>query len=77
MLSDTGITTDKVRLNYCLNAPIGARCFLTDLPLFVGSAPAKPSQCTFWRSVLSDSIYDDGGNFWKNVLMHLLALGAF
>ncbi|EFF80535.1 hypothetical protein HMPREF0970_00541 [Schaalia odontolytica F0309] len=37
-----------------LNAPFGARCFLTSTT-GTGETFLRASQCTFWRSVLSDT----------------------
>ena len=60
-----------------LNAPFGARYFLTHRVNTV-TLGHKKSKCTFWRSVLSDlgrRLSEPILGFF--VLMHLLALGAF
>jgi len=60
-----------------LNAPFGARCFLTDYWTFNDPTVIK-SICTFWRSVLSDVLLKNNRNSAdERVLMHRLALGAF
>ena len=60
-----------------LNVPYGAPCFLT---LGIPRTPASQvvgSQCTFWRSVLSDPSGGVQVLVQQGVLMHRLALGAF
>ena len=60
----------------CLNAPFGARCFLT--ALFNREVVSRRrSKCTFWCSVLSDTAGVRAPISAALVLMHLLALGAF
>ena len=59
-----------------LNAPFGARCFMTLEAALLPPVPAG-SQCTVWRSVLYDSMQTKMR--WRHrlkVLMHRLALGA-
>ena len=37
-----------------LNAPFGARCFLTEVSARVAKRESGGSSCTFWRAVHSD-----------------------
>ena len=59
-----------------LNAPYGARGLLTRL-LEPSTESLESSLNAFWRSVLSDGATPYGEYVPHNVLMHLLALGAF
>lgn len=62
----------------CLNTPSGAQCFSTKENPMTHVITPFTSQCTFWRSVLSDP--RDGGLVAPDrlqVSMHLLVLSAF
>ena len=58
-----------------LNAPFGAQCFPTNIEVIVRKDYVL-SQCTFWCSVLSDTI-DAMKSSLNFVSMHLLVLSAF
>ena len=59
-----------------LNAPSGAQCFPTDYRNVVMWS-SQASQCTFWCSVLSDSLSWISPSLGSGVSMHLLVLSAF
>ena len=59
-----------------LNAPFGAQCF----PTVLGTSDVATvfrSQCTFWCSVLSDTVRRSSETTKQSVSMHLLVLSAF
>ena len=62
-----------------LNAPSGAQCFPTVAPRLLSTQLLHASQCTFWRSVLSDRSRSASrsASSLSQVSMHLLALSAF
>ena len=66
------------RIFESLNAPFGARCFLTLGELNAHGADEETVLMHFWRSVLSDGgVARVDADILLGVLMHLLALGAF
>ena len=62
----------------CLNAPFGARCFLTTEEAL--NEPGKPTRLNApfgARCFLTDWEHKALPGYHPDVLMHLLALGAF